>query len=86
MLSRIHARRIAMKIYRFDEETGYYLGEDFADEAPLAQGNFIVPADATMVAPPQVERGQIPVFDAAAQRWEVRPQTDCCTLTHSRQS
>ncbi len=65
-----------MKIYRFDEETGYYLGEDFADEAPLTRGSFVVPADATTVAPPQVVSGQVPVFDAAKQRWEVCSPSD----------
>ncbi len=73
-----------MKIYRFDEETGYYLGEDFADEALLTRGNFVVPADATTVAPPQVKRGQVPVFDAAVQRWEVRSPSDCSKLGNAQ--
>jgi hypothetical protein len=61
-----------MKIYRFNQETGVYLGEDFADEMPLERGTFVVPPDATAVAPPQVEQWQILVFDVAEQRWEVR--------------
>jgi hypothetical protein len=73
-----------MKIYRFNQETGVYLGEDFADEAPLKRGAFVVPPDATAVAPPQVEAGQILVFDAGAQRWEVRPQSDCRNRTAAR--
>lgn len=63
-----------MKIYLFNPETGVYLGEDFADEAPMKRGNFLVPPDATTIAPPEGGRGHLLVFDAAAQCWEVRPR------------
>ncbi len=52
-----------MKIYLFNPETGVYLGEDFADEAPMQQGGYVIPPDATTIAPPRVERGQILVFN-----------------------
>ena len=65
-----------MKIYLFNPETGVYLGEDFADEAPMKRGNFLVPPDATTIAPPEGGRGHLLVFDAAAQCWEVRPRLD----------
>ena len=65
-----------MKIYLFNPETGIYLGEDFADESTMTRNSFAVPPDATTIAPPQHERGEIPVFDAAAQRWDVRPPSD----------
>jgi len=61
-----------MKIYLFNPETGDYLGEDFADDAPMGKGDCVVPTDATTIAPPHVERGQVPVFNRAKQRWEVR--------------
>jgi hypothetical protein len=61
-----------MKIYLFNPETGVYLGEDFADEAPMRRGEFVMPAGATAIAPPKVERDEIPVFNAAEQRWDVR--------------
>ncbi len=61
-----------MKIYLFSPETGVYLGEDFADEMPSKRGAFAVPDGATTIAPPQPGPGEIQVFDAAAQRWEVR--------------
>jgi hypothetical protein len=65
-----------MKIYRFNPETGTYLGEDFADEAPMKRGDFVVPPDATTIAPPEGARGHILVFDAAAQCWEVHSHRD----------
>ena len=61
-----------MKVYLFNPETGVYLGEDFADEAAMKQEGYIIPPDATTIAPPAVERGQIPVFNFAEERWEVR--------------
>lgn len=62
-----------MKIYLFNPETGVYLGEDFADEAPMKQGRDILPPDATTIAPPPVEHGQVLVFNTVAEYWEVRP-------------
>jgi len=64
-----------MKIYLYNPETGVYLGEDFADEAPM-QGDFVVPPGATAIAPPEGGRGHMLVFDVAAQCWEVRSRLD----------
>ena len=61
-----------MKIYLFNPETGVYLGEDFSDEAMMERGAFVVPPDATHIAPPSAERGQLSVFNAAEQRWYIR--------------
>ena len=65
-----------MKIYLFNPETGVYLGEDFADEAPMKRGVFVVPRDATTIAPPEGGRGHIMVFDVVAKCWEVRSRPD----------
>jgi hypothetical protein len=61
-----------MKIYLYNPETGIYLGEDFADETPMKRDDFVIPPDTTTIAPPQIRPGQIPVFNAAEQRWDVR--------------
>lgn len=58
-----------MKIYLFNSETGVYLGEDFADEAAMNRGAYVLPPDATTIAPPDVELGQIPVFNMIEQCW-----------------
>ena len=65
-----------MKIYLFNPETGAYLGEDFADEAPMKRGDFVLPPGATTIAPPEGGRGHLLVFDAVAQCWEVRSHWD----------
>ena len=65
-----------MKIYLFNPETGIYLGEDFADEAPMKRGGYVIPPDATTIAPPAIERGQILVFNFKEERWEVHPAGD----------
>jgi hypothetical protein len=65
-----------MKIYLFDPETGFYLGEDFADEALMKQDGYVIPPDATTIAPPEGGRGHLLVFDVDAQCWEVRSRLD----------
>lgn len=57
-----------MKAYQFNEETGLYEGEIFADSATLAYV-----AGVTTVAPPEYGTGKVPVFDCAAQQWELLP-------------
>ena len=64
-----------MKIYLFNPETGVYLGEDFADEAPTRRGDCIIPADATAIVPPHVEQGEVLLFNSGAQRWEIHSVT-----------
>lgn len=61
-----------MKIYLFNPESGLYLGEDFADEVAMQGGAFLLPPDATTIAPPCVEPGQVPVFLVAEQCWIIR--------------
>jgi hypothetical protein len=61
-----------VKIYLFNPETGIYLGEDFADEVPMKRGEFVLPPDATTIAPPERGQGQVPVFSVAKNQWEIR--------------
>ena len=65
-----------MKIYLFNTETGVYLGEDFADEAPLERGAFVVPPDATTIVPPLAGRGELLVFKPIEQRWYIRQRPE----------
>ena len=65
-----------MKIYFFNRETGVYLGDEFANEAPMNRGVIVVPRGATTIAPPQGRLGYIVVFDIVTKRWEVRSQWD----------
>ena len=60
-----------MKIYLFNVQTGFYLGEDYADEMAMKAGAFVVPPDATTIAPPRYKPGQIPVFDPTEQQWHI---------------
>jgi hypothetical protein len=61
-----------MRIYRFNPETGVYLGEDFADKTSFKEGIYDIPEDATTVPPPQVKRGEVLIFHGGAGKWEVR--------------
>lgn len=60
-----------MKIYRFNPETGAYLGEDFADEKFMLHEK-VLADDATTIAPPDVDHGQFLFFSTRMQCWEIR--------------
>ena len=55
-----------MKIYNYSPETGEYIGEDTAQENPLEEGAYLVPAHATMTKPPEGEKGKARIFQDGA--------------------
>jgi len=61
-----------MKIYLFNRETGSYLGENFAGEAPMKKGTFVIPFGATTIVPPHVPAGKELIFNVDKKRWETR--------------
>jgi hypothetical protein len=61
-----------MKIYLFNPETGVFLGEDFTDDESVKTGNYWIPEDATVIAPPSIRPGEMAVFHPENMEWEVR--------------
>jgi len=61
-----------MRIYYYDPNTGIYQGEDFADERFSGRGVFIIPPNATSIAPPDRKPGKAPFFNAENNKWELR--------------
>ena len=53
---------MANEIYNYDQETGVYIGFSEADESPLEQDVFLIPANATTLAPPAILEGQVARF------------------------
>lgn len=56
-----------MKIFNYHPVTKEYLSESLADADPMVEGNWLVPAHATTVRPPEIKPGYIPVFDG--EQW-----------------
>jgi hypothetical protein len=51
-----------MKIYHYENNTGEFIGFGYAKQSPLEPGVFLIPANATSMAPPQVSVGYVAAF------------------------
>ena len=55
------------KAYGYNFETGNYLGEMYCQESPLEHGVFLIPANATLVSPPEYDpKESIPQWNGKA--------------------
>ena len=59
-----------MKIYNYNSENGYFVGESLADESPLEPGVYLIPAHATEIVAPKATEGKVAVFVNNA--WELQ--------------
>jgi hypothetical protein len=59
-----------MKIYNYNPENGYFVGESLADESPLEAGVFLIPAHATEIAAPKATKGKVVVWNG--NDWELQ--------------
>lgn len=60
-----------MRIFHYNSDTGVFGGEDVADESPLEEDVWLIPAHATTVEPPPVGDGQQAVWKGGA--WAIEP-------------
>jgi hypothetical protein len=55
-----------VKIYNYDQITSEYLGQTIARRDPMVPTEYIMPANATQLKPPDVEPGSVAVFTDGA--------------------
>ena len=63
-----------MKVYNYDRETGYFLGDTDADPSPMEPGKFLIPAFATEKKPMAETADGIPSFDRVKGKWKIVPR------------
>lgn len=60
-----------MKIYHYHPNSGNYLGHSIADQSPLEENIYLIPAYATSLPPLAVREGEQNKFDGTA--WQAIP-------------
>ena len=58
-----------MNIYNYDNN-GFYIGASIADESPLEEGVYLIPANAIIVKPPEYKEGFDIKFNAVENEFE----------------
>lgn len=76
-----------MNAYKYDSQTGEFLHEVLCQESPREPGQFLIPANATTVAPPEEQAGKARVWNGSL--WEYVTDNRGKTMysvTNSRQT
>lgn len=76
-----------MNAYKYDSQTGEFLHEVLCQESPREPGKFLIPANATTVAPPKEQAGKAHVWNG--EEWGYRDDNRGKTMysvTDSRQT
>ncbi|WP_085592168.1 DUF4376 domain-containing protein [Thalassospira sp. MCCC 1A01428] len=60
-----------MKIYNYSPRNGVFLGTAIAQKNPMHEGEFLMPAWATDIAPPDPVAGMVAVYDSDGATWSL---------------
>lgn len=59
-----------MKVYNYHSHTRVFRFEEDADPDPLNPGMWLIPAQATVIKPPDVGEGEVAYFNEEEQKWD----------------
>lgn len=59
-----------MKIYNYNQ-TGAFIGASIADKDPENVGQYLIPAMATFIEPPDYAKNQLPFFNPELNKWSI---------------
>lgn len=60
-----------MKVYNYNPNNKVYIFEEEADPDPLVPGRWLIPANATIIEPPEVKENEIACFDENEKAWKI---------------
>jgi hypothetical protein len=60
-----------VKVYNYNSHTKAFRFEEDADPDPLNPGCWLIPAHATTIEPPKIEKNEIICFNEIEQKWDI---------------
>jgi len=60
-----------IQIYNYDAQTKEYTYSGIAQESPLEPGIYLLPPNATELAPPKTKENEVAIFDEKKQKWNI---------------
>ena len=61
-----------MKVYSYNSYTKVYTYEEEADPCPMRPGEWLLPAHATVIKPPEINEDEVAVFSEIENKWLVK--------------
>jgi hypothetical protein len=61
-----------MKVYNYHPEHKHFLNEEDAHPSPLEPGQWLFPANSTIIAPPKPKANKVAIWNESKQKWTMK--------------